>query len=301
MQKDIASKILELKKERNALILSHNYQIGEVQDIADFVGDSLELAIKASKTDAKVIVFCGVNFMAETAVIENPDKIVLMPDVNAGCPMADMINAKQLIEMKGKHPKAAVVAYVNTTAAVKAESDVCCTSANAGKVIESLKEDEIIFIPDKYLGLYHARTSKKKFHFWEGYCPIHVRILPEHIKKLKAEHPEAKVMVHPECLPEVIDLADAVRSTSGMVKYAQETDAKEFIVGTEVGLIYRLKKENPGKTFYPATELAVCPNMKKTNLEKILWSLEDMKEKITVPEDIRLRAKKAIDRMLAIA
>lgn len=300
MQIDLVSKIQELRKKRNAVILAHNYQIGEVQDIADFKGDSLGLSIEASKTKAEVIVFCGVHFMAETVAIVNPDKTVLMPDVTAGCPMADMITAEQLKEMKKKHPKAVVVAYVNTTAEVKAESDICCTSANAGKVIESLDEDEIIFIPDKYLGQYHARASKKKFHFWEGYCPVHVKILPEHIKKLKVEHPEAKVMVHPECLPDVIDLADAVRSTSGMVKYAKETDAKEFIVGTEVGLVYRLKKENPGKIFYPATELAICPNMKKINLEKILWSLEDMKEKIIVPEEIRIRAKQAIDKMLKV-
>lgn len=300
MQETLVSKIQELKEKRNAVILSHNYQIGEVQDIADFKGDSLGLSIEASKTKAKVIIFCGVHFMAETAAIVNPKKTVLMPDVTAGCPMADMITAKQLRDMKKKHPKAPVVAYVNTTAEVKAESDICCTSANAGKIIESLEADEIIFIPDKYLGHYHARTSKKKFHFWDGYCPIHVKILSEHIKNLKAEHPSAKVMVHPECLPDVIDLADAVRSTSGMVKYAKETDAKEFIVGTEVGLVYRLQKENPGKIFYPATKLAVCPNMKKTNLEKILWSLEDMKERIVVPEDIRVKAKRAIDKMLAI-
>ncbi len=299
---ELKDKVLKLKKERNAVILAHNYQIGEVQDVADFIGDSLGLAIEASKTKAKVIIFCGVHFMAETVAIVNPDKKVLMPDISAGCPMADMITPEGLRELKAKYPKAKAVAYVNTTAAVKAESDICCTSANASKVVESLKDvNEIIFVPDKYLGMYTARFSKKKFIFWEGYCPIHVYILPEYIKKLKSEHPEAEVMVHPECIPETIDLADKVLSTSGMVRRAKESRAKEFIVGTEIGLLYRLKKENPQKKFYPATEKAICPNMKKTNLEKILWSLEDMKHKVVVPEDIRVKAKRAIDDMLMIS
>jgi len=298
---ELRDKVEKLKKEKDAVILAHNYQIGEVQDVADFIGDSLGLAIEASKTDAKIIVFCGVNFMAETAAIVNPDKIVLMPDISAGCPMADMITPEGLKKLKAKHPKATVVAYVNTTAAVKAESDICCTSANAAKVVESLIDvDEVIFIPDKYLGMYVARFLKKKFIYWDGYCPTHVVILPEHIKKLKSEHPAAEVMVHPECIPETIDLAQKVLSTSGMVRWAKESKAKEFIVGTEIGLLYRLRKENPGKRFYPATEKAVCPNMKKTNLEKILWSLEEMKERVIVPEDIRIKAKKAIDKMLAI-
>ena len=298
---ELKDKVLKLKKERNAVILVHNYQIGEVQDVADYTGDSLGLAIEASKTDAKVIVFCGVHFMAETAKIVNPDKKVLMPDVSAGCPMADMITAKGLKELKAKHPKAKVVAYVNTTADVKAESDICCTSANASKVVESIKDTgEIIFVPDKYLGMYTARSSKKKFIYWEGYCPIHMAILPENIKKLKSEHPKAEVMVHPECTPETIDLADKVLSTGGMVREAKESRSKEFIVGTEVGIIYRLKKENPEKKFYPASERAICPNMKKTNLEKILWSLEDMKHEIIIPEDVSVRAQKAIDKMLEL-
>lgn len=300
---ELKDKILKLKKEKNAVILVHNYQIGEVQDVADFVGDSLGLSIEASRTKAKAIVFCGVHFMAETAAIVNPDKTVLMPDVHAGCPMADMITAEGLRELKAKHPKAKVVAYVNTTADVKAESDICCTSANSVKIVESLTDaKEIIFVPDKYLGAYTERFVKdKKFISWNGYCHVHVAILPEHIKKIKKEHPEAEVMVHPECRPETIDLADKVLSTGGMVRWAKESEAKEFIVGTETGIIYRLAKENPGKKFYPATDLAICPNMKKTTLEKVLWSLEDMKERVVVPEEIRIKAKRAIEEMLKVS
>ena len=298
----LQEKIIKLKKERNAVILVHNYQIGEVQDMADFLGDSLGLSIQASKTSAEIIVFCGVHFMAETAAILCPDKKVLMPEVSAGCPMADMITPEELKKVKAEHPKAKVVSYVNTTAAVKAESDICCTSANSIKVVDSIKEtDEIIFTPDKYLGLYTAtKVKNKKFVFWQGYCPIHVKILPKHIIKQKEEHPQAEVMVHPECTPEVIALADKVFSTSGMVKYAKESKATELIVGTEIGILYRLRKENPNKKFYPATELAVCSNMKKTNLDKILWSLEDLKTEITVPKQIADRARSAIEKMMAI-
>lgn len=298
---EIIEKIHKLKKERNAVILVHNYQRPEVQDIADYLGDSLGLSIAASKTDAKVIVFCGVHFMAETAAIICPDKIVIMPEVNAGCPMADMITVEKLKKLKSEHPGVPVVCYVNTTADIKAESDICCTSANATKVVQALPEKEIIFVPDKYLGMYtQSKVPEKKFIFYDGYCPTHLRILPEHIKKAKTEHPQALVVVHPECRPEVTSLADAVVSTGGMVKFVKESGAKEFIIGTETGIIYRLQKENPDKKFYPATELAICPNMKLITLEKVLWSLEDLKTVITVPEDIRLRAKKAIERMLEI-
>ncbi len=298
----LANKINKLKKERNAVILVHNYQIGEVQDIADYLGDSLGLSLAAAKSDAKVIVFCGVHFMAETAAILCPDKKVLMPDVSAGCPMADMITVEGLKKLKAEHPRARVVCYVNTAADIKAESDICCTSANAVKVVKSLKDtEEIIFVPDKYLGNYTSTLVKdKKFILWQGFCSIHVRILPQHIQAAKEKYPQAKVLVHPECRPETIALADEVLSTGGMIKYAKESGAKEIIIGTETGIIYRLKKENPGKNFYPATELAVCPNMKKTNLEKVLWSLEDLKTEVVVPEQIADKARSAIEKMMEI-
>ena len=298
---EIIEKIQKLKKERNAVILVHNYQRPEVQDIADHLGDSLGLSIEASKTKAKVIVFCGVHFMAETAAIICPDKTVIMPDVSAGCPMADMITVDKLKALKAQHPGVPVVCYVNTSAAIKAESDVCCTSANSVKVVQSLPDKEIIFIPDKYLGMYtQSRISDKKLIFYDGYCPIHVGILAEYVQKAKAEHPQALVIVHPECRPDVISLADAVVSTAGMVKFVKESKVSEFIIGTETGIIYRLQKENPEKRFYPASELAVCPNMKLTSLEKVLWSLEDLKTEIRVPEEIAKRARQAIEKMLAV-
>ncbi len=297
----LVEKILKLKKERNAIILVHNYQIGEIQEIADFRGDSLELSRRASQTDADVIVFCGVHFMAETASILCPDKKILMPDINAGCPMADMVTVERLRALKTKHPNATVVAYVNTSAEVKAETDICCTSTNAVKIIDSLKEaPEIIFIPDKYLSDYAIRRTGRELIPWDGYCPVHVVILPEAVHWQKKVHPEAKVVVHPECTPEVIALADEVFSTSGMCKYAKESNAKEIIVGTEIGLLHRLSKENPNKKFYPASEMAICHSMKLNSLEKILWSLEDMKYEVKVPEEIRIRAKRAVDRMLEI-
>ncbi|MDD5730918.1 MAG: quinolinate synthase NadA [Candidatus Omnitrophica bacterium] len=298
---DVEKSIKELKKKRNAVILAHNYQLPEVQDVADYLGDSLELSRMAAKTDAKVIVFCGVHFMAETASILSPDKKVLVPDKNAGCPMANMITAPQLRQLKKEHPKAVVVGYVNTSAEVKAELDYCCTSTNAVTVVNALKDrEEIIFVPDKYLADYVSRKTGRKLIAWNGFCPTHVKILPEDIKREKQFHPKAKVIVHPECLPAVLDLADEVLSTSGMCKFAKTTGVKEIIVGTEAGLIYRLKKDNPGKEFYPASEAAVCPNMKRTTQEKVLWSLEELKEEVRVPDEIRKRARKAIDRMLEI-
>lgn len=291
-----------IEKNPNAVILAHNYEPAEVQDMADFVGDSLALSLKASQIKAEIIVFCGVYFMAETAKILGPDKLVIMPDKNAGCPMADMINAENVRTLKRENPKAKVVCYVNSSAAVKAESDICCTSANAVQVVNSIKDtNEIIFIPDKYLGLYTASLVKdKKFIFWEGYCPTHMRILPKDIEITKKAHPTALVFVHPECRPEVTALADQVLSTGGMLKHANESAAKEFIIGTEVGLLHRLKKENPGKSFYPATERSVCPNMKLTTLEKIRWALEDMQEKIEVPKNVADKARTAIEKMLKI-
>jgi quinolinate synthase len=296
----VKERILKLRKERNAVILSHNYQRGEVQDIADFVGDSLELSQKAAATNADVIVFCGVHFMAETAAILNPNKTVLLPDANAGCPMANMITAEQLRKQKQKIPQAAVVTYINSTAAVKAESDYCCTSANGVKIVGSIDNPEIIFVPDQYLGDFIARRTGKTLTLWPGYCPTHVRILPEDINNRRQEHPQAKVVVHPECRPDVIALADEALSTSGMIRYAARADVQELIVGTEVEILHRLKKENPGKQFYAASKKAVCPNMKKITLDKIEESLETMGPVVTVPEAIRVRAKRAVDRMLAI-
>jgi len=279
----------------------HNYQLPEVQDVADFLGDSLELSRIASKTKAEVIVFCGVHFMAETASVLCPDKMVIMPDITAGCPMANMLNAEQLRKLKEKYPKAIVVGYVNTSAEVKAELDYCCTSTNAVKLIQALKDKkEIIFVPDKYLADYVSKKTDKKLIVWNGFCPTHIKILPEDIEREKRFHPQAKVMVHPECLPQVIKMADVVLSTSKMCEYAKNSKAKEFIVGTEIGIIYRLKKENPDKEFYPASEKAVCPNMKKITQEKILWALEELKEKIKVSEVIRKSALKPIENMLKI-
>ncbi len=297
---ELVEKISALKKRRNAVILAHNYQLGEVQDIADFVGDSLELSQNAAKTDAGVIVFCGVHFMAETASILCSDKIVLLPDVHAGCPMAGMITAEHLRAKKKEHPQAVVACYINSSAEVKAESDICCTSANAVRVIESLDAREILFIPDKYLGDYISARTGKKMILWPGFCPTHVRIKPGKIKEVKRENPQAKVVVHPECIPEVIALADEVLSTGGMCRYAHRDEVREMIVGTELGIIHRLKKENPGKRFIPISEQAICPNMKLITLEKVLWSLEEMSPEVKVPERIRLRAKAAVDKMLKI-
>jgi quinolinate synthase len=296
----LAERILELRKERNAIILAHNYQRDEVKDIADLVGDSLELSRKAVETTAEVIVFCGVHFMAETAAIFNPDMKVLLPDVNAGCPMANMITAEQLRQKKKELPGATVVTYINSTAEVKAESDYCCTSANGVKVVESLDSEEVLFVPDQYLGHYIATKTGKKMTLWPGYCPTHVRILPDDIIRLKKEYPRAKVVVHPECRPDVIALADEVLSTSGMCRYASREDVSEMIVGTEIGLVSRLIKENPYKKFIPVSERAICPNMKVITLEKVLKSLETMTPQVKVPEAIRVRAKAAVDRMLAI-
>ncbi len=299
---NIIKRILELKENRKAIILAHNYQIGEVQDVADYVGDSLGLSQTANQTEAQVIVFCGVHFMAETAAILCPDKIVLMPDTNAGCAMANMITPRQLAEMKSKYPGAVVVCYVNSTAEIKAESDYCCTSSNAVKMVEHIPKDkQVLFIPDKYLGSYVSSQLKRELFLWEGYCPTHRRILAEDILKNKNLHPKAEVLVHPECTPDVIAMADKIFSTSGMVKYVSQSASDEFIIGTEVGILHTLRKKEPDKKFYPATALADCENMKLTNLEKILWSLEDMVYPVRVPEDIARRAKRSIDRMLELS
>jgi len=300
---ELVAKIQRLKKERNAVILAHNYQRGEVQDIADFTGDSLGLSRAAAKTDADVILFCGVNFMAETAKLLNPDKVVLVPDANAGCPMANMIIVRELRELKKQYPDAVVVCYVNTTAEVKAESDICCTSSNAVEILKSVPEDrEVIFIPDKHLGRWAAeQIGRRDVILYDGYCPTHQRILPGELRIRKEQHPEAKVVVHPECVKEVIDLADHVASTTGIAKYCRESDAREFIIGTEIGLLHKLRKENPDKKFYEVTCTADCPDMKLNTLQKMVWSLEDMIHEVHIPEGIAKRARKAIERMLEIS
>ncbi|OHE21139.1 MAG: quinolinate synthase [Syntrophobacterales bacterium GWF2_56_9] len=299
---ELVEKIKRLKKDRKAVILAHNYQLPEVQDIADFVGDSLGLSIQAAQTDAAVIVFCGVHFMAETAKLLSPDKTVLLPDKKAGCPMADMITAEQLRALKAEHPGAKVLCYVNTSAEVKAECDLCCTSANAVRMGGEILKDaeEIIFVPDRYLAAFVAGQTGRTFITWPGFCPTHARILPEHVEAARALHPGAVVMVHPECRPEVTALADIAISTGGMIRYAKETKAREIIVGTEPGIIHRLKKENQDKVFHPVSAFVICPNMKRTSLEKILWSLEDMEHAIEVPEEIAGRARLSIEAMLKV-
>jgi quinolinate synthase len=297
---EIVKEIKKLKEEKNAIILSHNYQRPEVQDIADYVGDSLGLARKGAESTADVIVLCGVKFMAETVSILSPDRVVLMPDPEAGCPMANMITAANVRNMRLKHPAAPCVAYVNTSAEVKAESNICCTSANAVEVVNSVEADEVLFIPDKYLGQYVQAKTDKKLILWNGFCPTHVKIQPEDILREKKAHPEAKVLVHPECTPLVTEIADAVLSTGKMLEYAKNSSAKEFVIGTEAGLLYQLSRQNPDKKFYAATEQAVCPNMKKTTLPKLLSCLKNMENEIKVPQDISRKAARSIERMLEI-
>lgn len=300
MTGDIGDRIQQLKADRQAIILAHNYQLGEVQDIADFVGDSLELARKAAAVgDAKVIVFCGVHFMAETAAILSPDKVVLLPDPHSGCPMADMADAEGVRGMKLEHPGSPAVCYVNSTAEVKAECDCCCTSANAVDILRSFPPDrEIIFVPDKHLGDYAGELAERKLVLWPGYCPTHVRILDTDIKRAKQEYPRAICMTHPESPRPTRDAADVVLSTGGMLRFVGQSDAREFLVATENGMIHRLKSDYPDRTFLPVSQRAICPNMKKITVPKIMWALEKMEPAITVEEPIRSRARVAIDRML---
>ncbi len=301
MVHDILREIAKLKRERNAVILAHNYQIPEVQDIADYTGDSFGLSVRASETGADVIVFCGVRFMAETAKILAPKKTVLMPVPDAGCPLAGMITPEGLRKLRSENPGVPVVSYVNTSAAVKAESDVCCTSSNIIKVVNSLDSGRIIFTPDRHLAEYLRTKTEKEVIAWEGHCPTHVKILPEHVKEQKRKHPEAEVLAHPECRLDVLNLADEIASTGGMVEYVKSSDAGEFIIATETGLLHTLRKANPGKKFYPATELAVCPNMKKTDLHRLLESLREMRHPVEIPEDTRKKAKRALDMMLRLS
>lgn len=282
-------------------MLSHNYQPSEIQDVADLCGDSLELSIKAAQTDAEVIVFCGVHFMAETASILSPDKTVLLPREDAGCLMADMIEPEGLQAMLDKLPPMPVVTYVNSTAAVKALSTICCTSANVVDVVNSLDADEILMTPDRNLALYAASQTKKKIHTWDGYCPTHDRLKPEDVNHARRTYPDAVFMAHPECRPEVLELADVIRSTSGMIRYAKESKFSIFIVGTEVGLLYPLKKANPDKLFYPASSKMLCKNMKKISLEDVVRSLELMEGEVKVPENVRQPAFKAVQKMIDLS
>ena len=300
MSQEIIEKIQELKKQRNAVILVHNYQRQEVQEIADFSGDSLELSRKAAGTKADVIVFCGVHFMAETASILSPDKKVLLPDLQSGCPMADMINRQQLVQFKKDNPGATVVTYINSTAEVKAETDICCTSSNAVKVVKSIDNDKIIFCPDRNLGSYVQQVLSKKLILWQGFCPTHMRMLPEYIIEKKQKYPGALVLVHPECMPETVALADEVLSTTGIMNYVAQSSHNEFIIGTENEITFNLRKKYPGKIFHTVTDLAVCPNMKKNTLEKVLWTLQEMQNEIKVSEEIRILAYKPIKRMIDI-
>lgn len=300
----LKDKVLELKKKRNAVIVAHNYQLPEIQDIADYLGDSLGMAKYAQQSGAPVIVICGVHFMAESAAIMNPGKKILLPDLEAGCSLAECITAEQLVAWKKEHPGAAVVAYINTTASVKAESDIICTSSNAQKIVESLPpEQEILFIPDMYLGTWVRSKTNRKIHLWNGSCHTHVRIRPEPIVELKKQHPKAEFLMHPECgcLTASMGLADKILSTDGIIRRAKESSAKEFIIATETGIIHRLQKENPGKEFFPAAAEATCEFMKKITLEKVQWALEDLQYEIKVPDETAARARKALERMMAVS
>jgi len=301
VDKKIAEEIKRLAREREAILLAHNYQRPEIQDVADMTGDSLELSIKAAKTDAKVIVFCGVHFMAETAAIVSPKKNILIPRKDAGCPMADMITPDSLDAMLSELGAMPVVTYVNSTAAVKARSTICCTSANVVAVVNSVSGKEVLMTPDRNLARYAASKTDKKVHFWDGYCPIHDRLTVQEVRAAKAAHPDALFMAHPECRPEVLALADAVLSTSGMLRFPKESDARSFIVGTEEGLLYPLQRANPHKKFYRASDNMLCEDMKKTTLEDVLTSLKTMTHEVKVPEEIRVKAVMSVEKMLKIA
>ncbi len=297
----LSARVRELKEERGALLLVHNYQPPQIQDLADLLGDSLELSRKAAESDADVIVFAGVHFMAETAAMLAPDRPVLLPRLDAGCPMADMIEPEGLRRLRAEHPDAAVVCYVNSSAAVKALSTICCTSANAVKVVQSLGDREVLFVPDENLGKFVARKLGRELIYWPGYCPTHERIKPEHVQAARDRFPGFEVVVHPECNPKVVDLADFVESTGGMVRLARDEAHPKLIVGTETGMLYRLRCEAPHKTFEPLLEAATCPNMKRIGLQDIITSLETMEPRITVPPDIAKLAIRAVDRMLAVS
>ena len=296
----LQQKVLEFKKELNAVILAHNYQLPEIQEIADLTGDSLELAQKCVRTKAEVIVFCGVRFMAETAAILNPSSLVLLSHHEAGCPLADMINVKTLRQWKERYPQAAVVAYVNTTAGIKAESDICCTSANGVEVVEAVPNEEVLFIPDRNLGHYISTKTAKKMILYPGFCHVHDGITAEELRLARIRYPQAQVLVHPECRPEVVKSADAALSTSQILRFAKQSTHRAFIIGTEEGILYPLRKENPEKEFHLLSDKLLCPDMKKTTLEVVVETMETRSNVVTVPEEIRIRAKQSIDKMLAV-
>ncbi len=300
MSDSIQQEIRRLLDARNAILLAHNYMRDEVQEIADITGDSLALSQEAARTSKDVIIFCGVHFMAESAAILAPEKTVILPRLDAGCPMADMITADELVRFRSEKPGMPVVTYVNSSAEVKAVSDICCTSANAIKVVNSLPDSEVIFTPDRNLGQYVSRFSNKKFHFWDGYCPTHERLKPDVVTSLKSCNPDALFICHPECNPAVVALADHVCSTSGMYDYCKKSGVKRFIIGTEAGILYRLQKESPDKEFILASPALICPNMKLTSLEDVLSALETMSPVVTVSDRIRIPAKRALDRMIAV-
>lgn len=299
---NMKDRIAKLKEEKRAIILAHNYQPPDIQDVADLTGDSLELSRQAASTKAEVILFCGVAFMAETAAILNPDKIVILPRVDAGCPMADMITPENVIDIKREHPDVPIVTYVNSTAAVKAESTVCCTSANSIRIVESFSKAHSVYMaPDQNLAKYTARHTQKEVLYWHGYCPIHHDLSAQQVRERKAQYPEAMFLAHPECRPEVLDLADVIQSTSGMLRYVTESSHGSFIIGTEEGILYPMRRQNPDKHFIPASESLICPDMKKTSLDDVVRSLESLRPRITVPEEIRVRALSAVERMLAVS
>ena len=301
-QQELVAQIGELKRKHQAVILAHLYQRPEIQALADYVGDSLGLSQRAAASDAAVIAFCGVHFMAESAAILSPSKIVLLPEPNAGCPMADMVDAGDLRAKKRELPGVPVVCYVNSSAAVKAESDICCTSRNAVAIVESLPGDEVLFVPDRNLGHYIGTQTSKRIIAWDGFCNTHDAVTAAEVKRVQAAHPDAVTMVHPECRPEVVATADHVLSTSGMLRLARESDIQEFIVGTEQGILYQLEKQSPGKRFYlPSESKQYCATMKKTTLPKLAWALERLEPRITVAADVRIRAARALERMLEVS
>jgi quinolinate synthase len=298
----LQKEIRQLLKEKNAVLLAHYYQRAEIQEIADILGDSLALSMEAARTDAEVLVFAGVHFMAESASILSPDKTVLLPKPDAGCPLADMITPEKLLTARKNHPHAAVVTYINSSAAIKAMSDICCTSANAVKIVNSLRDaKEILMVPDGNLACYVAGLTDKKIIHWDGYCPVHHHLTAEDVLKRKEKYSRATFAAHPECRPEVLALADYVGSTTGIIRYAGQEGFKEMLVGTEQGVFYQLKKQNPGKTFIPISDQMICADMKKITLKDILAAITGMKTVVKVPEEVRISAKKALDRMLAIS
>ena len=287
-------------ERRRGILLAHNYQPGEIQDVADFLGDSLALSMTAAKTQAEVIVFCGVHFMAETAAILCPDKTVLLPRLDVGCYMADTITPEQLRARKAELPGVPVVTYVNSTAAVKAESDICCTSANVAPVVNSLASNRVLMVPDRNLALYTARRTTKEVLYWDGCCNVHDRLTAAEVTASQAAHPEAVFIAHPECRPEVLDLAQEIRSTSGMLQYVRQSAVKEFIIGTEMGILHTLRRENPDKIFYSPSSQLICPDMKRITLDDVIKALKENHHQISVPEEIRKPALQAVERMLAV-